>query len=70
MNTDLDFFSFTRRYLLSLHEVFDESLLESIRALALAINDVWDTNKKLYICGNGGSAANAIHISSIQSVSL
>ena len=62
MNTDFDFVSFTRRYLLSLNEVFDESLLESIKALALAINDVWDTNKKLYICGNGGSAANAIHI--------
>ena len=62
MNTELDFLSFSRRYLLSLNEVFDESVLESIQALSLAIKDVWDKKKKLYICGNGGSAANAIHI--------
>ena len=62
MNTTLDFFGFSRTYLNSLNQVFDESVLESIHALSLSIQDVWDKNKKLYICGNGGSAANAIHI--------
>ena len=62
MNAASNFSSFSRSYLNSLNEVFDESMLASIHLLSLAITDVWNKNKKLFICGNGGSAANAIHI--------
>ena len=56
------FSDFSQTYLTSLYQVFDESMLASIHTLSLAINDIWSKNKKLFLCGNGGSAANAIHI--------
>lgn len=35
---------------------------EAIEALAHSIHAAWQNKGKLFICGNGGSAANAIHL--------
>lgn len=34
----------------------------SVEVLAKAFLDAWNTNKTIYLCGNGGSAGNAIHL--------
>jgi len=36
--------------------------VERIPELALAFKRAWDTGKTIYLCGNGGSAGNAIHL--------
>ena len=33
-----------------------------VQMLAESLNDTWSTGKSIYICGNGGSAGNAIHL--------
>lgn len=33
-----------------------------VEALALALLDCWRTGRSVYLCGNGGSAGNAIHL--------
>ena len=35
---------------------------EKIHTLAEALRDAWRENRQVFICGNGGSAANAMHI--------
>jgi len=34
----------------------------SVEALAEALGKTWDDGKQLFLCGNGGSAANAMHL--------
>lgn len=34
----------------------------AVERLALAIRECWRTGRRVYLCGNGGSAANAMHI--------
>ena len=36
--------------------------VQSLESLAVALLDAWKCNHCIYICGNGGSAANALHI--------
>ena len=36
--------------------------VQSLESLAVALLDAWKCNHSIYICGNGGSAANALHI--------
>src|SRR5690349_307963 len=36
--------------------------LAGVGALASALRQAWETGKRVYLCGNGGSAANAMHI--------
>jgi len=43
----------------SVLESYDWSIIEP---LAKAIRQAWQDNKQVFLCGNGGSAANAIHI--------
>lgn len=43
-------------------ECIDEQLLDDTFALAQTISKTWSSGKTLFLCGNGGSAANAIHI--------
>ncbi|EMY76345.1 SIS domain protein [Leptospira weilii serovar Ranarum str. ICFT] len=33
-----------------------------IERLALSLKDAWENKKQVFICGNGGSAGNAIHL--------
>ena len=52
----------SRNYLKILHDVFDDDILDCVEKLAYDLLKIWREDKNLFICGNGGSAANAIHI--------
>ena len=49
-------------YLERLQGCIDEKNLEAAEQLANALHQTWIDGRNVYICGNGGSAANAIHI--------
>jgi D-sedoheptulose 7-phosphate isomerase len=36
--------------------------MQQIPFLATALRDAWQTGRHIYLCGNGGSAGNAIHL--------
>lgn len=36
--------------------------LEAVERLATALRDAWAFDRQVFLCGNGGSAANAIHL--------
>ena len=38
------------------------SAIEQIPVLGQALHDAWKTGHTIYLCGNGGSAGNAIHL--------
>ena len=57
-----DFHRNSIRYLSDLYNCFSEEILSLIQSLAYDLRDIWDSRKTVYLCGNGGSAANAIHI--------
>ncbi|WP_115071215.1 SIS domain-containing protein [Synechococcus sp. UW179B] len=49
-------------YLERLQGCFNKKNLEAIENLAIELRQAWISGRNVYICGNGGSAANAIHI--------
>ena len=49
-------------YLGRLQGCFNKLNLEAVEKLAKELHKAWVNGKNVYICGNGGSAANAIHI--------
>ena len=49
-------------YLERLKACFDKTNLEVIEKLSYELLKAWIDGRNIYICGNGGSAANAIHI--------
>ena len=49
-------------YLERLQGCFNKTNLEAVEDLANELHQAWIDNRNVYICGNGGSAANAIHI--------
>ena len=49
-------------YLAKLSSSFSEEIYTSIESLALELKEAWLSGNQVFICGNGGSAANAIHI--------
>ena len=49
-------------YLKNLKSATDSCLTEHALSLSTEIRKVWISRNKLFICGNGGSAANALHI--------
>ena len=51
-------FSYLKRF----HECFNKTNLEAVENLAKELLQAWIDGRNVYICGNGGSAANAIHI--------
>ena len=62
-NSRLD--SFKRKgqaYLNQLNSVIDDKVMEKIYELAADLYEAWKDGNRVYICGNGGSAANAMHI--------
>jgi len=60
--TDNTFPSTVWAYLNRLQSCFSTSNLTAIETLARALRQAWIDGRHVYICGNGGSAANAIHI--------
>ena len=59
---DKEFLDQSQNYLDKLHSVFNQKIYKDIEKLAKHLYKVWEQEKNIYICGNGGSAANAIHI--------
>ena len=41
---------------------------DSVASLELDLIELWDRRGKLFICGNGGSGGNAIHLSQTENV--
>ncbi len=56
------FSTFVDAYLNKLNKCFDKSILEKIEFLAVSLKDAWKNGNQVFLCGNGGSAGNAIHI--------
>ena len=63
MISDIKFKSFSLKYLQKITETFSDQNINQIKVLANELLKVWDSNGKVFLCGNGGSAANANHIS-------
>lgn len=57
-----DFELSARGYLSRLYSCFTEANIGAIYSLAIELRWAWENGKSVYICGNGGSAANAIHL--------
>ena len=51
-----------RQYADRLNSALNLPAIERVPELAQAFKDAWDTGKTIYLCGNGGSAGNAIHL--------
>jgi len=49
-------------YLDLLRASFRNDIYAGIGALADALHEAWQSGKVVYVCGNGGSAGNAIHL--------
>ena len=45
-----------------LSEIMSERNWDDVSKLAKGIREAWSLDKQVFICGNGGSAANAIHL--------
>ena len=54
--------SITTTYLRDLQNSFDDEVIKKIYKLANSLMQCWKENRNVFICGNGGSGANAIHI--------
>ena len=54
---------FISSYVARIPELFNASVGRGIDELCSDLLDAWKNKKNIFICGNGGSAANAIHIS-------
>ena len=53
---------FANDYLGRLNNAFDDQIFLQIEKLSNDLKNIWIKKKNLFICGNGGSAANAIHM--------
>lgn len=49
-------------YLNRLHSAVAAVSSQSVEKLYLDLSRTWDDGKRIYLCGNGGSAGNAIHL--------
>ena len=52
----------SRNYLDQLNSCFSDALIDQIEILAKDLLAAWVEGRNVYICGNGGSAANAMHL--------
>jgi D-sedoheptulose 7-phosphate isomerase len=50
------------KYLSLIEGAFTAECIERIEHLGSTLRDAWRSGKCVYICGNGGSAGNAIHL--------
>lgn len=49
-------------YTTRLQSILAQSDWRNVEQLALDLRECWEGNKQVFLCGNGGSAANAIHL--------
>ena len=61
-NQNLNFHEFSKNYLNRLNGVFNDEILNQVEKLAIHLRKIWSDGNCLFICGNGGSAANAMHM--------
>ena len=57
-----DFENFAEIYLQNLKSSFQPKIILKIKNLAEILNACWKNGNNVFICGNGGSAGNAMHI--------
>ena len=57
-----NFIKHSERYLQNLKDVFSQENLRKIEELSSSIQEQIINKRKIFLCGNGGSAANSIHI--------
>jgi len=62
ITTDSTFATAAWAYLNRLQGCFSAANLAAIETLARALRQAWIEGRHVYICGNGGSAANALHM--------
>jgi len=62
ISAPLGFLSLAQAYLSRLQHCFSADVLAAVEQLALALRSAWIEGRHVYICGNGGSAANALHL--------
>ena len=58
----IDFENFTSAYLCNLQNSFNKKIILQIESLANDLKYCWEKGNYVFICGNGGSAGNAMHI--------
>jgi D-sedoheptulose 7-phosphate isomerase len=51
-----------KEYLKRIEAILDQFPLESVHHLSLSLQQAWRAENKIFLCGNGGSAGNAIHL--------
>ena len=51
-----------QNYMFKLKDILEQIPTKKIDQLVNKVLQIKKNNKKIFICGNGGSAANAIHI--------
>ncbi len=56
------FFQKSQNYLDNLYSLFNDEIYLKIEHLAKNIQNVWQKGNNVFICGNGGSACNAMHM--------
>ena len=61
-NPQSDFETQVNSYIERLSGSFSHCLIEQTEKLAKDLRSTWIKGKQVFICGNGGSAANAIHM--------
>ena len=57
-----NFDDFVNQYTSTLAKCFSVEMNKKIYLLAKSLREVWSSGNRVFICGNGGSAGNAIHI--------
>ena len=62
MSVDRTFNTSAISYIACLSNSFTGEILGNVELLANLLLDAWKSKKQVFICGNGGSAANAIHM--------
>ena len=51
-----------KTYVQRIENVLNHFSWESVHQLSLSLQQVWRTGNTVFLCGNGGSAGNAIHL--------
>ena len=60
--TSQGFVATSKAYLKQLNSCFTDEVLAIVEVLAADLRKAWIEGSQVFICGNGGSAANALHL--------
>ncbi len=61
-STKPNFIGEAKNYIQRLENCFTEEIISKVELLANDLRNAWINGHSVYICGNGGSAGNALHI--------